>query len=449
MKRRRKQAPRVSFYSLGCSKNLVDTEVMIGRLGAAGCVLCPDPAECDVVVVNTCAFIEEARKESLAAIEEAVSLVPRRARVIVTGCMAQRYGPKLREMVPEVDFVFGIREFEDILCACLGKKVCGRIHSCSDVPNDQARFRLTPRHFAYLRITEGCDNRCTYCAIPNIRGPLRSKPLRALLDEARELADDGAVELNLIGQDTAAYGMDRGEGIAPTLLRELAKIEGVEWIRMLYAHPAHVDEALIDVIADTGKVCNYVDLPIQHAVDRILARMGRRVTRADLDRLISKIRRRIPDACIRSTVIVGFPGETDDEFEQLLEALRDYEFDRLGAFVYSLEEGTPAAAFPDRIPESVAKERLDAVLSQQQEIAFQKNRELVGRPLRVLAEDIIEENSERKTLTRSYRDAPEVDPVVMVPRELELGRFYEVEIVDVDGYDLVASPREVGRQKAC
>jgi len=437
---------RLGLISLGCAKNEVDAERMLGAAAESGWVICGDPADADVVVVNTCAFIEAAREESLAAIEEALAL-KRRGRcraVIVAGCMAQRYGGELSAEVDGVDAWVGLADVRQIpeIAQWLLEQAAGvpvvRVDPLEERFGDEgSRLRITPRHYAYLRISEGCDNRCAYCAIPLIRGPLRSKPLEVCLEEACQLAADGCRELILIAQDTTNYGIDLyGRRSLPELLELLDAIDGIRWLRVLYSHPAHFDDAAIEAFASTPKLCHYADLPIQHASDRVLSRMGRSVTRDQMLGLFARLRERIPDVVLRTTVLVGYPGETDADVEALLAFIDEVEFDRLGAFIYSHEEGTRAALEGPAVPQAAREERFDAVMRCQQAIAFRRTAARVGEE----TEAVIDGPLDRSVwAARSYAEAPDVDGILRVRgRGLRPGEFVTVRIARADGYDLEA-----------
>lgn len=441
--------------SLGCAKNLVDSEKMLGALGEAGFVVSGEPDGADVVIVNTCSFIQAAREESARVIEEMLRLKRkgRVKRVVVAGCLPQRFRERLLQEIPEIDAIAGAFRQEELpeLMRRVVEKQAAAISAAQtysaprSVSADTARLRLTPRHYAYLRITEGCDNRCAYCAIPDIRGPLRSKPFEAALSEARELAADGARELILIGQDTTAYGTDLyGKSRLPELVRALAEINDARWLRVLYTHPAHYSEEFINLFSEVSKLCTYVDMPIQHASDKILAAMGRRVTKAQIESLITKLRERIPAVALRTSIITGFPGETEADFAELVEFLKTMRFDRLGAFTYSREEGTPAAEMPSQVPPEVARERLDKLMRMQQEISREANAAFIGKVLEVVVEGVTEDG---EIVARSYREAPDVDGVILVeskdPRKklrYEAGAFFRVKIVQAGPYDCMAGP---------
>lgn len=453
MSRRGHDRHRIGLISLGCAKNEVDAERILGAAAEAGWLVCGDPADADVVVVNTCGFIEAAKAESLGAIQEALELKARgRPRaVVVAGCLAERYGRELARELPGVDAWLGIadpRQLPALAAGLLERPAPRPVVRLEPLPggfgDEGPRLRITPRHYAYLRITEGCDNRCAYCAIPLIRGPLRSKPLETCLAEARDLAADGCRELVLIGQDTTNYGLDlTGHRSLPRLLAQLAEIGPLHWLRVLYSHPAHFDAAALDAFAATPKLCPYVDLPIQHASDPVLARMGRRTTRAAMAGLIARLRQRIPHLVLRTTVLVGYPGETEADFAALLEFIEAVEFDRLGAFAYSEEEGTPAAAEGPAVPPAAREARRREVMRRQQAIAFRKAQARVG----ARAEVVLDRRLGAGLFAgRSYAEAPDVDGLIRVRgRGLEAGQFVEVEITDAVGYDLEA---RVGGQTA-
>lgn len=445
----RKGRHKLGLISLGCAKNEVDAERILGAAAEADWLICGDPVDADVVVVNTCAFIEPAKDESLEAIRSAIALKEAGACrvVVVAGCMAQRYGHELAQLLPEVDAWVGLgetRRVHEIALDILEGRESAPILATSPMPErfgeEGSRLRITPKHFAYLRIAEGCDNRCSYCAIPTIRGPLRSKPVEVCLAEARQLARDGCRELILIAQDTTNYGVDLyGRRSLPMLLDQLAQVEELRWLRALYSHPAHFDQAAIEAFATTPKLCHYADIPIQHASDRILERMGRRVTRQDIAALVARLRRRIPDIVLRTTVLVGYPGETEEDFAALVGFIEEVEFDRLGAFVYSEEDGTPAATQEPVVPPVVREERYGEVMRRQQRAAFRKTAARVGSAVEVVVDAKL---SGTRFAGRSYAEAPDVDGVIrLAARKLTPGQFLEVEITGAEGYDLEARPR--------
>ena len=449
MARRRKRRPKLGLISLGCAKNEVDAERMLGAAAESGWVVCGDPVDADVVVVNTCAFIASAKSESLEAIGQALAL--KRAgqcrAVIVAGCMAQRYARELSVELPEVDAWIGLaepRRLPDIAARVLESPPAEPVVRVAPLPaefgDEGSRLRITPLHYAYLRVAEGCDNRCAYCAIPLIRGPLRSKPLEMCLAEARQLAQTGCRELIVIAQDTTSYGVDLyGRRSLPMLLDQLAGVDELRWLRVLYSHPAHLDAAAVEAFAATPKLCHYVDLPIQHASDRVLERMGRGTTRQAMGDLVGRLRQRIPDVVLRTTVLVGYPGESDDDFAALLEFIDEAQFDRLGAFAYSVEEGTRAALEEPAVPEAERAARYDEVMRRQQAIAFRRTAARVGSEVEVVVDGRLDGSH---VAARSYGESPDVDGMIRVSgRRLEAGEFALVRITKADGYDLEARAR--------
>ena len=447
MKRTRNPLPSVALISLGCAKNLVDSEKILGALGQDGFLITPDADGADFVIVNTCAFIDAARDETFQVIEEMLRLKKeRRVRyVVVTGCMPQRYGGQLLRRYPGIDAIAGIYHQERLpglfrrvsAKGGRGRTLAATYSPPESVAPDTARLRLTPLHNAYLRISEGCPNRCTYCTIPDIRGPLRSKPVGTVLEEAGELVGSGARELILIGQDTTSYGRDLyGECRLPELVRRVAEIDGTRWLRILYTHPAYYTTELIALFSEIPKLCRYIDLPVQHASDRILTAMKRRVTRSELEDLIGKLRGEIPGVTLRTSVIVGFPGETDADFAELLDFLGHARFDRLGCFTYSREEGTPAGEMPDQVPEEVKQERLDEVMRLQREISQAANARFVGREMEMVADGVAEDG---RIVARSYREAPDVDGVIIVEDAgVDAGHFFNARITEAGPYDCKA-----------
>lgn len=427
------RSPKIALISLGCSKNLVDSEKLLGRLAGGGAVLCQNPQLADILIVNTCGFVKEAKEESIETILQMARLKEGAClkKLIVTGCLAQRYQDELTREIPEIDHVVGLGHFDTV----------ARLSGLKEWPDPpeadgEPRMRLSPRHYAYLKVSEGCDNRCSYCAIPSIRGPFRSRPMEEVLHEARQLVATGAVELNLIAQDSTLYGIDLyGRQCLHELLQTLAEIGPLRWIRLLYTHPAHFYPGLIQEMKRNEKLVKYVDLPIQHINDDILQKMGRGVRRSQIEALIERLKEGVPGLFLRTTVIVGFPGEGEKEFEELLEFLRDAAFERLGAFCYSREEGTPAASLRGHIPEGIKKKRHKEVMSLQQDITFKKNALWIGRTLEVLVED----TSDGLWQARSHGDAPEVDgSVILTGSGLSQGQFRRVLVTDSKGYNLVA-----------
>jgi len=442
-RRRRSKNITVGFVALGCPKNVVDSERMLAQMVEAGFLIAADPAQADVVVVNTCGFIEPAKAESLDVIRQAVKdkRMGRVRKVIVAGCLSQRLGTRLLKEAKGIDAVVGLEQRDDIV------KIIRRTLSAprpgvytekisQSVTDDRVRLRIGPAHSAYLRISEGCNHRCSFCTIPAIRGPFRSKSTEQVVAEATELVSSGAVELSLIGQDTTIYGRDRKaqKGLV-SLLGELERIDGLMWLRLLYAYPRGISDQLIATMAGSKKVVHYLDIPIQHASDRVLKAMRRPDTQADLRCLVERLRSAIPDIVLRTTVIVGFPGETDAEFDDLLQFIKWARFDALGAFTYFPEIGTDAADFPDQVPEAVKQERLDALMLAQQEIAFAKNEARVGSQLRCLVDSI----DERGTgYARFYGQAPEIDGLCLVSNcTAGPGDTVDVKVCGAQDYDLL------------
>ena len=435
---------KILFISLGCDKNLVDSEVMLKLLEEKGYQFTDDETEADVIVINTCCFIGDAKEESVNTILEMAEYRKSGSckALIVTGCLAQRYQKEILDEIEEVDAVLGTASYDAVAEAvekALGGQKEQRFESIDRlVPDQGGRVLTTGGHYAYLKIAEGCDKRCTYCIIPKLRGHFRSVPEEQLLAEAQRLADQGVKELILVAQETTVYGVDLyGEKRLPQLLTKLAQIPGIRWIRVQYCYPEEITEELIQVIKNEPKVCHYLDLPIQHASDRILKRMGRRTTQADLRRIIGRLREEIPDICLRTTLISGFPGETEDDHEELMRFVDDCEFDRLGVFPYSAEEDTPAASMPDQIPEEVKEERRAELMELQQEIAFEKAEEMAGRELTVMIEGKVAD--ENAYVGRTYKDAPGVDGYLFLNTDETLmsGDFARVRVTGALEYDLI------------
>ena len=435
---------KILFISLGCDKNLVDSEVMLGMLTSKGYEITDDENEADVVVVNTCCFIGDAKEESIHNILEMAEL--RKAgdikALIVTGCLAQRYKEEVQTEIPEVDAIIGTTAI-DAIVETLEDVLAGQGHNHIEDINstpvyDKSRIVTTGGHYAYLKIAEGCDKRCSYCIIPKVRGNYRSIPMESFLAEARKLVEFGAKELILVAQETTLYGKDLyGEKSLPRLLHELCKIDGLYWIRILYCYPEEITDELIETIRTEEKVCHYLDIPIQHASDNILKRMGRRTNQAELRNMIARLRERIPDICLRTTLITGFPGETQEDHEELMAFVDEMEFDRLGVFTYSAEEDTPAAEFEDQIEEEIKKDRQAEIMELQQEIAFEKAENAVGRTVLAMIEGRLP--NENAYAARTYMDAPNVDGLVFVQtsRELMTGDFVKVKITGSYEYDLI------------
>ncbi len=479
----------VAFVSLGCPKNLVDSERMLGLLAEDGLAITADAESADAIVINTCGFLEASKTESLKEIRDAVALKKdgRCKRVIVAGCLVQRHKTDLLEEVPEIDRLVGVFDREHIVEAVRGKQnprqdhghYLGKYHDLSEslaqaqgvrplspslketktnrlpvFENDRGRLRLTPRHYAYLRISEGCNQGCTFCTIPSIRGLMRSKPIEQILTEARELAADGAVELNLIGQDTTSYGTDIG--YAPGLsglLRALDKdLKDVHWLRLMYAYPSCFSDEMIRTIADCGRIVKYIDMPLQHINDQILTTMRRRVMRKEVETLLSKLRDWIPGIAIRTTFIAGTPGETDAQHQELVEFVNDFGFDMMGVFPYSQEPGTPMGRMPEQLPEEVKQQRVEELMLAQQNIAFKKAKSLVGQTIEVLIDrptsDLTTGGPTSVGLfeARSRSQAPDIDSVTFVSGpNLHPGKIANVRVIDYQNYDLVA---EIPKKKS-
>lgn len=435
---------KILFISLGCDKNLVDTEVMLGMLASRGYEMTNDEQEADIIVINTCCFIHDAKEESIQNILEMAEYKKNGSAkaLIVTGCMAERYRQEILDEIPEVDEVLGTTAYDRILDA-VDAALAGQ-HEVMTADLDALplpetnRLVTTGGHFAYLKIAEGCDKHCTYCIIPKIRGNFRSVPMERLLKEAQDLAEQGVKELILVAQETTLYGKDLyGEKSLPKLLRELCKISGIRWIRILYCYPEEITDELIQVMKEEPKICHYLDLPIQHANDTILKRMGRRTSKQELIDIVQKLRKEIPDICLRTTLITGFPGETQEQHEEVMEFIDTLEFDRLGAFTYSPEEDTPAATFEDQIDEEVKEDRQADIMELQQEIAFDKAEDMIGREVLVMIEGKVAD--ENAYVGRTYRDAPNVDGLIFINTDVELisGDFAKVKVTGALDYDLI------------
>ena len=435
---------KILFISLGCDKNLVDTEVMLGLLASRGYEMTDDETQADIIVINTCCFIHDAKEESIQNILEMAEYKKsgRAKALIVTGCLAQRYRQEILDEIPEVDEVLGTTAYDKILDAVDAALAGKQEVMLSDIDAlplpDTKRLVTTGGHFAYLKIAEGCDKHCTYCIIPKIRGNFRSVPMERLVKEAEGLAEQGVKELILVAQETTLYGKDLyGEKSLHVLLRELAKISGIRWIRILYCYPEEITDELIQVMKEEPKVCHYLDLPIQHANDEILKRMGRRTSKQELVDIIGKLRREIPDICLRTTLITGFPGETKEQHEELMDFVDEMEFDRLGVFTYSPEEDTPAAVMPDQIDEEIKEARQAELMELQQDIAFDNAQDMVGREVLVMIEGKVAD--ENAYVGRTYRDAPNVDGLIFINTDEELlsGDFARVKVTGAVDYDLI------------
>lgn len=436
--------------SLGCDKNLVDTEKMLGVAGGLGVSFTDDETEADAILINTCCFIGDAKEESVNTILEMARYKEegKCRALIVAGCLAQRYKQEIIDEIPEVDAILGTTSYEEIgnvLTRLFGEEKEKKeehiscFHDLKELPETaKKRVMTTGGHYAFLKIAEGCDKRCSYCIIPYLRGPYRSVPMEQLLAEARELAENGVRELILVAQETTLYGKDLyGEKTLPKLLHELAQIPGIYWIRIQYCYPEEITDELIQAIKTEEKVCHYLDIPIQHASDRILKRMGRRTHKAELKERIGALRREIPDIALRTTFICGFPGETEEDHEELMEFVDEMKFERVGVFTYSAEEDTPAYSYPDQIPEEVKEERRADVMELQQEIAFEHCENMVGKVLDVMIEGKVAD--EPAYVGRTYMDAPNVDGLIFVNADemLMSGDFVRVKVTGANEYDLI------------
>lgn len=435
---------KILCISLGCDKNLVDTEMMLGLLNRDGYTFTDDEQEADIIVINTCCFIGDAKEESVNTILEMAQMkeAGNCKALIVTGCLAQRYKQEILDEIPEVDGILGTSTYDEIsavLRQVLGGEQVSCFHDLDVLPEvETARMITTGGYYAFLKIAEGCDKHCTYCIIPSLRGNYRSVPMERLVKEAAQLAEQGVRELILVAQETTLYGMDLyGRKMLPELLEKLAEIPGIYWLRIQYCYPEEITDELIETIKTQEKVCHYLDIPIQHASDPILKRMGRRTNQAQLREMIAKLRREIPDIALRTTMIAGFPGERSEDHEQVMQFVDEMEFERLGVFVYSAEEDTPAASFPDQVPEAVKEERRDEIMELQQEIAFEQSAAMVGRILDVMIEGKVAD--EPAYVGRTYMDAPNVDGYIFVNSgELFMsGDFVKVKVTGSAEYDLI------------
>jgi ribosomal protein S12 methylthiotransferase len=443
MGRKTHERVTVGFVALGCPKNVVDSEKMLAQIAQAGLLIGAEPERADVVIINTCGFIKPAQAESLEAVQQALASKKKGdvRKVIVTGCLSQRLGTELLDAARGVDAIVGLEQRDNIAEVIRATLASDRPLTFlgsrpSTIADDRTRLRIGPAHSAYLRISEGCNHKCSFCTIPAIRGPFRSKPPEMVLEEARELVASGAVELNLIGQDTTAYGRDvkAKDGLA-ALLCELEKVDGLEWIRLLYAYPTGVSDSLIETIAASEKVVRYLDIPLQHVSDEILKAMRRPDTKDNLRRLIEQIRAKMSDIVLRTTLIVGFPGETDAVFTELVEFVQWAQFDALGAFPFYPEAGTPAADFPDQVPDQVKQQRLEELMLAQQDIAFAKNRERIGNQLVCLVDSL---DNRGRGRGRFYGQAPDIDGICTIKGcSAAPGQFVTATVVGTHDYDLV------------
>ena len=435
---------KILFISLGCDKNLADSEEMLGLLTAGGHEITDDETQADAIVINTCCFIKDAKEESVETILEMAEYKKTGSchALIVTGCMAQRYQKEIIEEVPEVDAVLGTTSYGDIVKA-LEEAVAGNhfeeFRDIDYLPDaGSKRVLTTGGHFGYLKIAEGCDKHCTYCIIPKLRGKFRSVPMERLIAQAEDMAEQGVKELILVAQETTVYGRDLyGKKSLHILLKKLCEIRGIRWIRILYCYPEEIYDELIETIRDEKKICHYLDIPIQHASDRILKRMGRRTSKQELIDIVGKLRREIPDIVLRTTLITGFPGETEEDHEELKEFVDEMEFDRLGVFTYSPEENTPAAEMADQVPEEVKEERRDELMELQQEISYDRGQDRIGQELLVMIEGKVADES--AYIGRTYGDAPKVDGYIFVQTGelLMTGDFAKVRVTGALEYDLI------------
>ena len=446
---------KVFFLSLGCDKNRVDSERMLGLLEAAGFSFAEDESEADIIVINTCCFIDAAKEESISAVLEMAQYkeTGRCRRLIVCGCLAERYKEEIRTELPEVDGVVGVNELPEIIKACAeplpenegnvrNVPGTGEKNHASDMSGIK-RVVTTGGHYEFLKIAEGCSKRCTYCIIPYIRGPYRSFDMDFLLKEAQSLADSGVKELVVVAQDTTVYGRDLyGKDMLPELLKNLCRTDGLKWIRLLYAYPEDITQELLAVMAGEEKIVKYIDMPVQHASDPVLKKMGRRTTRAELINKINLARRTVPQLAIRTSLITGFPGETEEDHRVLLDFVEEMKFERLGTFMYSCEEGTPAASFPDQVPDEVKQKRFDDIMSLQEEISARRNAALTGKEFEVFVEGYLPEDD--VYIGRTYMDSPDVDGYFYFksPYELMSGDFVRAKATGAGEYDLYGEMEE-------
>lgn len=435
---------KVLFISLGCDKNLVDSEFMIGALNNGGLQLTDDENEADIIIINTCCFINDAKEESINTILEMAEYKKSGSckSLIVTGCLAQRYKDEIIKEIPEVDAILGTNSYDAILDAVketLDNRKYQNLNTLEGLPKlDTKRMVTTGGHYAYLKISEGCNKNCSYCVIPSIRGRYRSVPIEELVTQAKELVSNGVKELILVAQETTLYGIDiYKEKSLHKLLDELNKIDGLFWIRIMYCYPEEIYDELIKAIKRNKKVCHYLDMPIQHCNDEILKRMGRKTDKADIERIVTNLRNQIPDITLRTTLICGFPGETQQMHEELMQFINDMEFDRLGAFTYSPEEGTKAASFPDQIDDDIKEDWQAEVMELQEEVIFDKNETLTGTQMYAFIEGKVAD--ENAYVGRTYRDAPNVDGYIFINTEQELmsGDIVKVRITGAYEYDLI------------
>lgn len=434
---------KLFFVSLGCDKNLVDSEKMLALLAKNQIEITDEPESAEIIIVNTCGFIHDAKEESIETILEmaAYKTTGKCISLIMTGCLAQRYAEEIQKEIPEVDAVVGTTAYDQIFAVVQetlqGKKEC-RLHNLDYLPlHLTERMNTTSSYTAYLKIAEGCSKRCTYCIIPYLRGNYRSVPMEDLIEEATALAKNGAKELIVIAQETTVYGMDLyGEKRLPQLLKELCRIDGIEWIRVMYCYPEEITDEFLDTIKKEPKICHYLDLPIQHCNDVILKKMGRKTQKAELKETLRKIRQQIPDIVLRTTLISGFPGETQEMHEECVDFVKEFAFERLGVFPYSPEEGTSAATMPEQVDEELKIQWADEIMETEQDVIFRQNEQLVGKKLRVVVDGYLPE--EGVYVGRTYRDAPDIDGCIFfeAPYEIVSGTMLTVFVTDAKGYDL-------------
>ena len=429
MKNKLQNRKSVNLISLGCAKNLVDSEILLGGINQTNLDIVKNPEDADTIIVNTCGFLDIAREESVNTILEAAELknTGNLQELVVMGCLSERYPNEIKEEIPEIDRIFGSNDHRQIVSFLTGK----------DFSRDDPLFfrsLMTPKHYAYIKIAEGCNNGCTFCSIPIMRGLQKSRTIPAIMEEAERLAKNGTKELLVIAQDSTSYGYDLNEKVyLSDLIRELNTIKDVDWIRIHYAHPAYLSQKIIDAIAESDKVCNYLDMPIQHAADDILKSMRRDSSQKSIRNRISRLRNAVPDIALRTTLIVGYPGETEDHFQSLKNFIEEIKFDRLGIFTYSEEEGTAAAGLEDNVPREVKDERKNSLQDLQQDISLEKNELFIGKELKV----IIDKSTEKVSVGRTEFDSPEIDNIVHVKGEAEVGSFSNVKIQEVNEYELI------------
>jgi len=430
----------VYLLNLGCPRNLIDSELILGILKNKGFKIKKQPKDVDLAIINTCAFIKEAKEESIEEILDFIELKKEGyiKKLLVVGCLPQRYREELKKELPEVDGFLGVEAWKNGLAEWIKNFI--KINSFNSSLAFSERYRLTPPHYAYIKLSEGCENFCTYCVIPQIRGNLRSRSLEEIVREVKGLSESGELkEINLVAQDTTLYGKDLyGKPVLLDLLKELVKIRDIPWIRILYMHPAHISEGLIKFIAENDKICPYIDIPIQHISDRILNRMGRKITKKEISHLIDWIRREIKGVALRTSLIVGFPGEREEDFQELVDFIKEVRFEHLGVFIYSREEKTPAYAFPEQIPEEVKKERYNYLLEVQKDISWEILKGYIGKEMEVLIDEKISDK-DYTFLGRTKYDAPEVDGgVIIKDKNLKPGDLIRAKIIDTWEYDLLA-----------